>query len=78
MIKVPQERLVNSMGILTIAIIYIGYKFFRAWMDDVQMRNTAKKNGWNIYSSRTGLKYTDTNGKYYGSKRWYKENINKK
>lgn len=64
------------MGLFVIAVIYVGYKLIKEWADDVEMRNIAKKKGWDTYASSTGLKYTDTNEKYYGSKRYYKEKFN--
>ena len=79
-IKIESERLKGGkMALFIIAVIYVGYRLIKEWLDDVEMRNIAKKNGWGTYPSSTGLKYTDTNEKYYGSKRYYKENIyNKK
>lgn len=42
------------------------------------MRNWARSKGYDTYSSRTGMRYTDTNEKYYGSKRYYAEKHGKK
>lgn len=66
------------MGLFVLAVIYVGYKLIKEWLNDVEMRDISRKNGWDTYASSTGLKYTDTNEKYHGSKRWYKENFNKK
>lgn len=66
------------MALFILAVIYVGYKLIKEWLDDVEMRDIARKNGWDTYASSTGLKYTDTNEKYYGSKRYYKEKFNKK
>ena len=66
------------MALFVLAVIFIGWKLIKEWSDDMEMRDIARKNGWDTYAPSTGLKYTDTNEKYFGSKRWYKENTNKK
>lgn len=62
------------MGIIILAIFIIGYHLLKDAADDAQMRAEARRKGWDYYPSRTGLRWTDTNQRYYGSKRYYNEN----
>lgn len=66
------------MWIIVLAILYYGYHLIKEAMDDAEMRNWARSKGYDTYSSRTGMRYTDTNEKYYGSKRYYAEKHGKK
>lgn len=62
------------MLIIVLAIIIIGWKLLKDAADDAEMRAEARRRGWDYYPSRTGLRWTDTNEKYFGSKRYYDKN----
>jgi len=64
--------------IIVLAIIIIGYHLIKDAMDDAEMRGWARSKGYDTYPSRTGMRYTDTNEKYYSSKRYYAEKYGKK
>lgn len=61
------------MFIIFLAIIIIGYHYIKATMNDAEMRAEARRRGWSYYASSTGLRWTDTNERYFGSKRYYEQ-----
>lgn len=56
------------MAIIILAIIVIGGRLFKEWLDDIEVREHAKRIGLNYYASSTGLRYVDDN-KPYGSRK---------
>ena len=65
------------MGLIVLAIVIIGYHLLKDAADSAEMRAEARRRGWDYYPSRTGLRWTDTNEKYFGSKRYYDQKYKK-
>ena len=65
------------MGLIVLAIVIIGYHLLKDAADSAEMRAEARRRGWDYYTSRTGLRWTDTNEKYFGSKRYYDQKYKK-
>lgn len=47
--------------ILAIGIIYVLYVLIKAAIDDVEMRDYARSQGWGSYPSQTGMRDVKTN-----------------
>ena len=52
------------MWIIVLAIIVIGGRLIKEWLDDMDVRQDAVSRGLDYYASSTGLRYVDNNKKY--------------
>ena len=51
--------------ILFLAILYFGYHLIKESIEDVQMRDTCRSQGFDTYPSKTGMRDVKTNRRCY-------------